>query len=210
MKDLANQRFGKLVALYPIRKQGTSWVWVCKCDCGKEKEVASRHLANGDTVSCGCHRRSILNHATHNQSRTRLYSVWAGMKKRCSNPHSANYSNYGLRGIRICDEWITFEPFMEWAIANGYKDGLQIDRINNNGDYCPSNCHFVTPKENSRNRSTTIFVEINGESKTLTEIAKLANVTTATISYRYKKGLRGNDLIAPAKYNGKGCDPSHA
>lgn len=96
-----------------------------------------------------------------------LFGVWQTMKSRCENPNRGKYKDYGGRGIKICDEWYEASNFVKWALNNGYKSGLQLDRIDNNGDYCPENCRFVTPKENSRNRRNTKFVTVNGVTKPL-------------------------------------------
>ena len=94
----------------------------------------------------------------HNLSGTPLHLVWKGIKNRCDNPHSTFYKRYGGRGITICDEWKKFINFYHWALANGYKSGLTIDRIDNDGNYCPANCRWVTIKENCNNQSRTVWV----------------------------------------------------
>lgn len=86
---------------------------------------------------------------THNMSKTRLYKCWKNMKARCYIPSASRYKNYGERGISVCKEWLNFELFMQWALNNGYTDNLTIDRINNDGDYCPENCRWVTIEENT-------------------------------------------------------------
>lgn len=107
----------------------------------------------------------------HGLSRDRLYGVWSTMKSRCSNPKNRKFYRYGGRGITVCEEWQTFEPFYEWAMANGYSDNLSIDRIDNNGNYCPENCRWATNQEQANNTSKTIKIEFNGETKTLSEWA---------------------------------------
>lgn len=92
----------------------------------------------------------------HRLAETKLYKVWNSMKHRCYNETNTRYNRYGNRGIKVCGEWLSdFEVFMTWSILNGYKEGLQLDRIDNNGDYKPENCRFVPSSENSRNRSDT-------------------------------------------------------
>lgn len=115
--------------------------------------------------SCRCERTPF---ATHGMSGTRLYQIWFGMRKRCSDPSSNSFEYCGARGIRVCDEWQGFGPFGEWASVNGYSDALQIDRIDNDGNYEPSNCRWVTCKENCRNMRKTLFLEAFGERKALT------------------------------------------
>ena len=98
-----------------------------------------------------------------------LFNTWQTMIGRCENHNRPKYKDYGGRGINVCEEWKTAENFVRWALNNGYKKGLQLDRIDNDGDYCPENCRFVTPKENSRNRRNTKWLTINGETKTVVE-----------------------------------------
>lgn len=127
-----------------------------QCRCGIKREVAVRTLETGASKSCGCWRREKLSklYRTHGQSRGRskLYRVWGGMIQRCMNPKHRYYKNYGGRGIRVCRAWREFETFEAWAKANGYRQGLTIDRINNDRNYCPSNCRWVTRLVQANNR----------------------------------------------------------
>ena len=144
--DLTGQRFGKLTVIrempaYPGRKKVT---WECLCDCGEMAECTTTNLRSGKSMSCGCVRTK------HNGKGTRLYRIFTGMKTRCYNPNAYEYRWYGERGISICDEWLNdFSRFREWAISNGYQRHLTIDRIDNNSNYEPSNCQWLTPQENS-------------------------------------------------------------
>ena len=118
-----------------------------------------------------------------------LYNIWQTMIGRCENPKRPKYKDYGGRGIKVCKEWHTAKNFILWALNNGYKPGLQIDRIDNNGDYCPENCRFVTPKENSRNRRNTKQLTINGETKTVVEWCEQLGVSQYTVyDWIRKKG----------------------
>ena len=133
---------------------------------------------------------------THGQRYTRLYRVWGGIKKRCFNPSHPYYTHYGGRGITVCEEWKdSFEAFEMWALENGYAEHLTIDRIDNNGNYCPENCRFVTQTEQIRNRSISRKATINGETKSLMEWANEHGLLYQTVYRRYRRGLTGNDLI---------------
>lgn len=116
-------------------------------------------------------RRDNTNLRTHGFSadHPRLYRIWLSMKNRCENSNRPKYKDYGGRGISVCEEWHDAKTFCKWALENGYEEGLQIDRIDVNGNYEPSNCRWVTPKENSRNRRNTVYLTINGETKSVVE-----------------------------------------
>lgn len=136
-------------------KHGTRIYWQCKCECGTEKIVRADHLKSMKIRSCGCleYENQQIGTTKHGQTKTKLYYVWNSMRSRCSNPNIDNYHNYGGRGISVCKEWAEkFEPFYEWAITNGYKEGLTIDRIDVNGNYEPSNCRWSTYKEQAANK----------------------------------------------------------
>lgn len=120
----------------------------------------------------------------------KLYSVWRTMLHRCNDPKRVKYRDYGGRGIAVCEEWKDANVFMDWAFENGYKTGLQLDRIDNNGNYHPENCRFVTPKENSRNRRNTKRLTINGETKTVVEWCEQLGVNQYTVyDWIRKKGV---------------------
>lgn len=121
------------------------------------------------------------------------------MKERCRNSNNPAYHNYGGRGIRVCDEWMEFEKFYEWSMNNGYQKGLEIDRIENDSNYDPSNCRFVTSQKNANNRRTNHFITINSITKTLSEWSYTSGINRATLRSRVINGLKGLDVIQPLK-----------
>ncbi len=159
---------------------------ICKCKCGNIKHISTDKLISGKVISCGC----ISNYSKHGLSitgkgrkRHPLYNIWSGMKSRCKD---LNDERYGGRGITYCKEWEKFIPFYDWAIDKWAK-GLEIDRKNNDENYTPDNCQFVTDKINGRNKSNTIKIGIGENKKTILEWSEELNIKEATLWARYYK-----------------------
>ena len=149
--DLSDQRFGKWVVIRQAKRdRHYNRRWLCRCDCGRERIVIGSCLRSGK--SKGCQSCQVKQQQTiHGQARTHLYRNWQEMIQRCENLNNICYKNYGGREIRVCSEWRkSFITFRKWALANGYEEGLTIDRINNDGDYTPENCQFLTRSDNVR------------------------------------------------------------
>lgn len=159
------------------------------CDCGTSKSYRLADIQHGGSTNCGCVRNAInKDRSTHGASQTGLYKVWRGIKERCYYPRHIKYSRYGGRGISVCDEWIkSFESFRHWALSNGYREGLEIDRIDNNGNYSPDNCRWATIKENRRNRSTNRLLLFKGEKKCMSEWAEITGIDQGVIKDRINK-----------------------
>jgi len=201
--DLTGKRFGKLTVLqFDESSFGKGRKWLCQCDCGNTKIIRAANLINGSTVSCGCERGKASKHGEcRNGTETHLYRVWGRMKERCYNQKREGYHRYGGRGIKVCDEWLNdFEVFKTWALANGYKRHLQIDRKDSNGNYEPGNCRFVTGTDNTRNQEQVkLTVEKVREikrklrSQSCNELALQCGVSAATIR-AIKRGDRWADV----------------
>lgn len=126
----------------------------------------------------------------HGKTKTRLYTIYHGMKQRCYNPNNPRYKNYGYRGIGICDEWLTdFMSFYRWSANNGYSDNLTIDRIDNTKGYSPDNCRWITNAEQQNNKRTNVYINVDDEKKTVAQWAKEKGINPKTLSERYSSGI---------------------
>jgi hypothetical protein len=140
-----------------------------KCYCGNIFITLLKKIYTGETKSCGCNRKN----KSHGMSKHPLYSVWLGMRSRCYNEKSNGFKNYGARGICVCDEWNRdVQAFIDWGLESGYNHGLEIDRRNNDGNYSPENCRWVTGKLNSRNKRNNVLIKHEGRKKTIGEWAE--------------------------------------
>jgi hypothetical protein len=181
--DLTNKQFGYWLIKGPYQTKKSPkgrfrTYWFCQCVapngdgiCGKHRWVLADNLKKGSSTNCGCmkprhtpaqelhYQKLSASGLTHGMTGKRLYRVWQSMKARCENPNNYAYRNYGARGIRVCDEWQTYEPFQNWALANGYSEHLTIERNDPNGNYEPNNCRFITLSEQTRNKRNTIWIK---------------------------------------------------
>ena len=169
-------------------------IWKCECKCGKVHYTTGTCLRNGQAKSCGClHNEMIADQGrknkTHGEKSTKLYRHWSAMKSRCYNENNIRYHRYGGRGITVCPEWTeSFETFRDWALANGYRDGLTLDRNDTNGPYSPENCRWATQKEQQNNRMNNRLLEHDGETKTLQQWAEETGIDRRTIQSRLSRG----------------------
>lgn len=195
IKDLAGKKVNMLLAIKPVGRDKHGYLlWKCKCDCGNEKVVSSGDFRKGHYQSCGCLRK--IWPKTHGKTKTRLYRIWTRVKSRCFNSNVSEYDRYGGRGITICKEWEkSYEAFQEWALNNGYKENLTLDRKDNNGNYEPQNCRWATAKQQNRNRRDNHYVTINGETKTCSEWAETSGVHIQTFLKRIRNGISGTELL---------------
>ena len=196
--DIAGKDFGFLhVNYYNVEesKKAKRSLWNCTCICGNTKDCESHHLRTGKTVSCGC-RRMDRPHITHGKTKDPLYRIWIGMKDRCLNKNSNRIAYYGGRGISICEEWIDdFSSFYQWATNSGYRKGLSIDRIDNNGNYCPENCRWATRSMQARNKRDTVIVNVNGIIKPLSDWSELSGIHISCLRERYRKGKKNGITV---------------
>ena len=183
------QHIGELTLIEEAGSQSNGAVmWMCQCSCGNFTRVSSSSLNSGHTRSCGhlLSESTRKRMQTHKQSKTRLYGIYIDMKQRCTSTKARFAYRYVDRGITVCEEWQHFEPFHEWALANGYKDGLEIDRIDNDKGYSPDNCRWVTHRENANNRHDIRFVTYKDETLPFAYFAEkyAPNIHMATLYNR--------------------------
>lgn len=192
-KDISGQKFGRLTALKYLGKSK----WLCKCDCGGTSNSRYDRLVGGHAQSCGCNRK--LSTTKHGMSRTHTYRIWQGIKARCNNPNDTGYSNYGGRGIKVCDEWLSFDQFLI-DMGTRPKD-FEIDRINNDGDYEPSNCRWVTKSTNMSNTRRSNRVTWNGVTMSIAEWAKHLNVPEGRLRNRLQSGWSVEKAFESQSFN---------
>lgn len=167
------------------------YMWRCICDCGNERIVEGRSIRSGTSKGCGCTRgKDNAWNLKHGGKKERLYAVWMSMKRRCLNQNDRFYCRYGGRGISICDDWLDYTKFRDWALSSGYNPTSEyrkctLDRIDNDGNYCPENCRWVTQKMQDNNRSSNhIITNSAGISKTLSEWAEITGIRKDTLRRR--------------------------
>lgn len=187
-------RYGRLVVLKEVEPAyGRQMVrrYLCQCDCGNTKIVRYNNLLVGGTKSCGClvhDVNSSIRKYTLKQTSSRLYTIWNSIKGRCYVVSCGSYKDYGAKGISMCDEWKEdYISFYNWAVSNGYSDELTIDRIDYTGNYEPSNCRWVSYKEQANNKSSNVLITFNGITHTLSEWCGIVGIKQATLNHRINK-----------------------
>lgn len=197
--DITGNTYGRLKVLKRSENRGKTPMWLCKCECGNETIVDGFCLRHGITKSCGCLQKEVasnLNKTHHQAKRTKLYNTWCNMKQRCLNPNNPGYKDYGGRGIDICEIWKNdYMEFYNWAISNGYKDGLYLDRIDNDKGYSPNNCRWVTNKENCNNMRKNHLVTYNGKTLTVSQWADELNINYSSLCTRLSNGWSMEKII---------------
>lgn len=199
--DLTDRVFGRLTVLERAPNRRSKTMWRCRCLCGTVTDVGSSDLRGGSQKSCGCLRTERARNLVrkHGLSKTPLYLVWVSLRQRCQNPANKGYANYGGRGIKVCAEWQDFDAFRNWARANGYRAGLSIDRIDNDGNYEPSNCRWTTATQQARNKRANRRIRFRGRSRTLGEWAEELGVPMDRLRWRLRVGWSVEDAFTIPK-----------
>lgn len=206
-----NDTFGRLTVKGLIKYKDSSNVTrkacIAECECGNWIGPSRLYqLLSGDLVSCGCYCRDVHSEMLKEKNfrhgervrgagTTKLYNVWSGMlqRVRCTNREDAKY--YSLKGVKVFKDWEDYIIFRQWALQNGYKDGLTIDRIDTNGDYTPDNCRFITIADQQNNKSNNRYITCNGISHTITEWTRITGLSWNTIDRRLKRGYTPEEAL---------------
>lgn len=156
--DLTGKKFGRLTVKCRAPNIGSFVAWFCQCRCGNTSVVLAGHLRQGRIISCGCYKQenSKRRATKHGDCGSKLHRIWLAMRQRCLNPKSKSFKDYGGRGICVCADWDEYSNFKAWALAHGYKEGLSIERIGVNGNYCPENCTWIPKGDQNKNTRRTL------------------------------------------------------
>lgn len=205
--DITGQKFGRLTAIRYVGKGK----WLFKCDCGKEHITRGSVVRNGLVVSCGCYHREIIKNIvpynkTHGMGKSPEYNIWSMMKNRCTNPKCNRHQYYLDKGIRVCDRWLGEHGFENFVADMGMRPSPKhsIDRIDPNGDYCPENCRWATPKEQSNNQTSNVVIEHNGEKKTLAQWCEFYDFPYKLAHSRLKRGFSFEEIFTKGAFSNKG------
>lgn len=208
--DLLGHRFGRWTVIkYSGAKifssKSRSRYWLCRCDCGIERETCETNLKRGLTSSCGCIQReyAIKPRSAHGHARRTatnpIHNSWSAMKQRCLNPNSEYWAEYGGRGISICHKWLSYSGFLEDMVSS-WAHGLEIERINVNGNYEKSNCTWATRNVQARNRRCVKFYDIDGNKMTLGEAADHIGLSIGALNGRLLRGWPLERVFERSKY----------
>lgn len=185
--NISGMKFGRLTAIKLTKPKKKATQWICRCECGTEKSISLTSLKSGETKSCGCLQKETFGRhsITHGMSKIPEYHIWVSMKQRCYDPSATGFSNYGGRGIKVCDRWRT--SFTNFLKDVGVRPSIKhsLDRFpNNDGDYEPSNCRWATKKEQAGNRRSCHLLEFNGQIMTISEWSEKTGIPRNAIYLR--------------------------
>jgi len=196
--DLTGENYGRLSVSKLIRDiSGKKKMWLCKCKCGSEIVVSGGNLRSGHTTQCKeCALKQLAkNNVKHGGTGSKLYNVWNSITNRTENKNHKSYADYGGRGIKICDEWRDFSTFLKWSTDSGYSQGLEIDRIDNDGDYSPENCQWVRRIENANNKRNNRWITHNGKTRTMAQWARIFNLNYKLLHKHLSRGYSFEEAV---------------
>ena len=180
--------------------------WLCDCECGGTKITSEDNLKRGHCKSCGCLYAKIGGKSKYGtergESKTRLYKIWSRMLWRCESAEATGYSEYGGRGITVCEDWHNFKTFRDWSLANGYQQNLTIDRIDNSKGYSPDNCRWATPKQQANNRRSNRKIAYNGEERNIAEWADYFGIESGKFNAAIQRGRTIDEILERERKHG--------
>lgn len=197
-RNLVGNKYGRLTVKSRAESNTRRIKWLCLCDCGNEKVVSGENLMSGHTKSCGCLLREAI--TSHGMSNSKMYKRWSSMKGRCNDPNRKAYKDYGGRGIKVCKEWEESFDLFYRDVIDGYKDGLELDRVNNDEGYSKENCRWVTRKENARNTRANRIIDGNNLAKYCEEHGIKKNTIISRIT---KGGWDEKEALYTPKQRGR-------
>ncbi len=184
--NLKVEGFSSVVRKSPNAKP----LYICRCLCGKTREVSEYDLLSGHIKSCGC-----LHKKYNFSNKERLYQIWKNMRRRCSDSTNKRWNSYGGKGIKVCEEWNDYRVFREWSLSHGYSDVLSIDRIDINGNYCPENCRWADAKTQANNTSRNVYFVYKGERLTKSQLAEKLGLSYCALQHRLDRGWDWDRII---------------
>ena len=193
MKDLTGNTFGEWSVLSEAARDASNRrTWLCSCTCGTIKTVLQGNLTSGKSLRCRACTNKMSDRDKHENNR--LYSTWKSMKTRCNNPNTESYKYYGGRGISVCEEWNSFDKFVS-DMSPTFKEGLTLERVDNNLGYSVENCEWVTRLVQANNQRSNLSLEYEGEYITEAELARRTGVSRTTIQARRNRGATVEQMI---------------
>lgn len=192
LKNLSGQKFNKLFVIGFCGLENRNAKWFCKCECGNLAKVSASCLKSGHTKSCGCLffeavKASNRKHGHSGYTKTKTYGIWSSMRERCTNTNNKTYKNYGSRGITVCERWQVYENFLADMGERPSKEH-SLDRIDNDGNYCPENCRWATKKQQANNTRSNRFLTLDGITLTMAQWGDKTGIGGDLIYNRLKKG----------------------
>lgn len=200
--NIIARRFGRWTVICPSPKLATNRgaKWLCKCDCGNQRDIRADQLKNGKSKSCGClvSELAIKRQTTHGMSNHSFFNQWRAMISRCENKNNVRFHRYGGRGIKVCKRWKVFENFYD-DMWSSWKLGLSIERIDNDRDYKPSNCRWATKAEQNRNKGTSKYIDTEYGQMNISDAADMAGIHRETLRGRIRRGWSSERLLDQPK-----------
>lgn len=202
IKNISGQTFERLTVIRFVGSSKYGPVWLCQCNCGSTINVCGKSLKSGNTRSCGCLQKETVTRTStkHGLHGSRVYQIWADMRRRCQTPSCGSYEEYGRRGIKVCQRWERFVLFLE-DMGHPPTDKHELDRVDNNGHYEPDNCRWATEKTQARNRRSNRILDFQGESMAVVQWSEKLGISQSVINSRLRNGWSVERTLSTPKRN---------